>query len=838
MLLCAAAASGYYPFVHYTASSAPYGAAPEKFDLNALPGKTVFYYVSSRGPELLAPGDSFASILSQIRMAARVWNSAGSSELRFEFGGFSAEGAAQSTPGVDVYFGEVELPPGVVALGGPTSRASLISNDGEAFVPITRSILVLGNDLSQRPSYSDAFFLTVVHELGHALGLQHTLTSAAMSTDVTRSVSRARPLTPDDIAGISLLYPAAGYASRTGVISGRVTLGGEGVHLASVVALDPAGGAVSALSDPDGSYSIRGLAPGQYYLYAHPLPPALQAGLGPADIVLPLDPEGKPVAAGPLFETVFYPGVKDVAEASIVTVKAGRETGGIDFPVQGRGALDLHSVTTYSFPGNYAVKPAFINVNASRKWLVAYGDGLLSNGSPAAGLAARVIGNGAAVLDDGLKAYAPDTRFLQVNFGFNPFAGDGPRHMVFTKDGNIFVLPAAFHLVRSQPPAVASVTPALDGDGRPVALVAGSNLTAASRVLFDGYPAAVRSLDESTGVLTVEPPVGASGHRAVVNVLDSNGQDSLFLNPSAPAAYTYGESPAPSVAITPASLPAGAESMVEITGSDTAFAAGETVAGFGSSDVAVRGVWVLGPDRMLANVHVAAGAAQMAVPLSVATDFQTAVLPQALQILPANPSVPIVNPQAVNPASGQPSVYAGGAASIMVSQLPAGADAASISISVDDSPARVLAADNGAVTFELPAGLQLGPAVLRLSAGGVAASPVVIVIDEPPPVIQAVTDLNGAAVDAARPAAPGDVLVITVTGIAGDGVLSDPSQLVINIGGVEHKAVAITALKSLAGAYEVRLILGEVAPASDVPVTVGVGHRVSLPVSIPVKAAG
>jgi hypothetical protein len=486
-LLCAAAASGYYPFVHYTASSSPYGAVPEKFDLSALPGHTVFYYVSGRGPELLAPGDSFASVLSQIRMAAAVWNSVESSELRFEFGGFSAEGVPQSTPGVDVYFSEVELPPGLVALGGPTSRASLTSGDGGAFVPITRSILVLGNDLSQRPSYSDAFFLTVVHELGHALGLQHALTSAVMSTDVTRSVTRARPLAADDIAGISELYPAAGRASKTGVISGRVTLGGEGVHLASVVALDPAGRAVSALSDPDGSYAIRGLAPGQYYLYAHPLPPALQAGLGPADIVLPLDPEGKPVAAGPLFETVFYPGVKDVAEAAIVTVKAGRETAGMDFSVAARGELDLHSVTTYSFPGNYAVKPAFINVNAARKWLVAYGNGLMAGGSPAPGLAARVIGNGAAVLDDGLKAYGPDARFLQVSFGFSPFAGDGPRHLVFTKDGNIFVLPPAFHLVRSQPPAVASVTPAADGDGRPVALVAGSNLTAASGCCSTGF---------------------------------------------------------------------------------------------------------------------------------------------------------------------------------------------------------------------------------------------------------------------------------------------------------------------------------------------------------------
>jgi len=42
----------------------------------------------------------------------------------------------------------------------------------------------------------------------------------------------------DDIAGISLLYPKGGnFTSQFGSITGRVTSGGQGVHLASVVAL-------------------------------------------------------------------------------------------------------------------------------------------------------------------------------------------------------------------------------------------------------------------------------------------------------------------------------------------------------------------------------------------------------------------------------------------------------------------------------------------------------------------------------------------------------------------------------------------------------------------------
>ena len=55
---------------------------------------------------------------------------------------------------------------------------------GPGFVPILRSKLQLRSDLTvkQQASYSDAFFLTMVHEFGHTLGLQHSTVSATMST--------------------------------------------------------------------------------------------------------------------------------------------------------------------------------------------------------------------------------------------------------------------------------------------------------------------------------------------------------------------------------------------------------------------------------------------------------------------------------------------------------------------------------------------------------------------------------------------------------------------------------------------------------------------------------
>jgi hypothetical protein len=48
----------------------------------------------------------------------------------------------------------------------------------------------------------------VAHEFGHALGLQHTMTSSLMSTDVTRATTKATPLSPDDMAGLDAVPDA------------------------------------------------------------------------------------------------------------------------------------------------------------------------------------------------------------------------------------------------------------------------------------------------------------------------------------------------------------------------------------------------------------------------------------------------------------------------------------------------------------------------------------------------------------------------------------------------------------------------------------------------------
>ncbi len=184
-----------------------------------------------------------------------------------------------------------------------------------------------------------------------------------MSTQTTRATTKSAPLAADDIAGISLLYPTGSFSANTGSIAGTVTLRGARVNMASVVALSATTGiAVSAITNPDGSYVINGIPAGpnagSYYVYAHPLPPAA-TGLGeayPDNIVPPQDPNGGQFPANTGFGTQFYGGGTDWTQTPAISVTAGQVSSGINFNVSARSGPAISGIVTFGYPApNYLI---------------------------------------------------------------------------------------------------------------------------------------------------------------------------------------------------------------------------------------------------------------------------------------------------------------------------------------------------------------------------------------------------------------------------------------------------------------------------------------------------
>lgn len=816
VLLCAGAlfcpsASAYYHFLRYLSRTAPFAAIPQKYDLNALVNKTVPYYVSEQGPTALAANDSVAGLISQIRLAASVWDGVDTSDLRLVFGGIGA-GAPQSGPGIDIVFSD-EIPPGLNAL---TSLQTAEPNG--IFVPITRATVLLPRNLSQRPSFGEAFFLTMVHELGHALGLQHTFTSSVMSTEVTRSTTKASPLTADDIAGLSLLYPARGFTASTGSISGRVTAGADGVAMASVVAIPATGAALSVLTHPDGSFRIDGVPPGQYFVYAHPLPPLRTDEATPGNVVLPLGPDSRPFASGPAFDTVFFPGTKDPQVP--VTVTAGASADNINFLVQRRTAAAISSVQTYGFIGQVTTKPPLLNRNAGRAIVVASGTGFMSSpGALVAGLSASTVGAAGGSLSTALRAYAVATAFLQLDLVFGAQTVDGAHHLLFSTANDIHVLPSAYYVTSKAPPVVQVVGASFDGAGSRVITLAGSNLDAGTRYLFDGQAAAVRSFDEQTGRAVVAPPPAASGHRASVVALNSDGQSSLHSQGNLVNTYTYDPSEPAFASVTPNALPAGSEAMIEITGTGLSLIDGLARVGFGNSDIAIQKVWVTGPNRLLANVLISPNAVPGVATLTVASGLNFAVQPAAFSIQAANPRQLGVMP----PAGVQP----GTSLALNVQNLPAGTTAASVSVTLNDQPVTVATVSNSQVTIQVPASLTPGPAVLRLRVGSDAAQPIVLGIDPPPPAITSVQN--------AGPVGRGETVTMVVSGFTLDAftqsVLKD--WVTVNLAGVDHDVTQITATAQR-GVFEVQFVVkdGVASGPQQVAITQGSRSSNSVPLTI------
>ncbi len=305
------------------------------------------------------------------------------------------------------------------------------------------------------------------HEIGHILGLAHTPIGGATMYPLTiAGRTQARTLAPDDAIAASVAYPTSGFLASTGTIRGRVSSGGTNVFGAHVVAVDGNGNVTaSALSQPDGNYSIQGLPPSNYTVYAEPLDPITGAYFSRANL------EGFYATANVSFSTT---------QDFQANVSAGGTTT-LDFAVTGGApALDGYLVrgpeSTFFF--NLGAQTVQGQINAT---IGVGGIGLPQSGSPLS-----VSGTGVAINRtfftsfDGLPA-------VMAEITVSPSAPTGSRNIIISSGQQRTIMTGALEIAPATAATVSSANFTAKVAAESLASVFGQNL-ATSTVSANAQP--------------------------------------------------------------------------------------------------------------------------------------------------------------------------------------------------------------------------------------------------------------------------------------------------------------------------------------------------------------
>lgn len=273
-LVATATASAYLKFGAPVAS----GTVPLKWA--SLP---VRYFVSDRP----APGIGATDLDAVLTRAFRSWQDVARATVAFDRGGFT--GSAPFEPDGVTVIGFLSRPDlertlGATTYSYDTRTGALVEADIFLNAEFPWSVAPAGE--------TGRFDLESValHEIGHLTGLGH---SALGETELRPGGGRrvigaeavmfpiaflpgsvaGRTLRPDDIAGVSDIYPDAGFRRDTGSITGRVLKDGRGVYGAHLVAFNLQTSTLTggySLSD-DGSFTLAGLDPGPHVVRVEPL---------------------------------------------------------------------------------------------------------------------------------------------------------------------------------------------------------------------------------------------------------------------------------------------------------------------------------------------------------------------------------------------------------------------------------------------------------------------------------------------------------------------------------------------------------------------------------------